>query len=1734
MKYTNLVNALIDRGSNPEANIGITYIGAGGKETYISYPELFKQAKTVLFNLQSQGIKKGDELLFQIASNEIFVPVFWGCILGGIIPVPLASATNENLKQKFINVWEKLNNPFLISSEKAKNKLLDYFHTEKEHKKYGEVVSHFIDETSVFELTGEGEIHHPHEKDMAFIQFSSGSTGKAKGVVLTHENLVTNVYAMRDGIEPRPTGERFLSWLPLTHDMGIIGFHFGPFIAGWNQYLMQTEVFTRRPNIWLDKVSEHKISSTVSPNFGYSYVLKYFKPEDGENLDLSCLRYIFNGAEPISFDLSKKFTEVFAPFGFKDTVIRPVYGLAEASLCVTISDLSTPMECEYVDRTSLIIGEEISLNADRNNAIKLVKLGTVVNDCKMRAVGANGEVVSNKTVGKIQIAGKNVTKEYYNDPEITAKLIQKDGWVDTGDLGYIDNGELVLTGRIKDVIFINGMNFYGHDIEFKLAAKNEELELGKVIAFGFYDEIEKTQKLGAFIQTRKKADALLELATLANETVSSIFGINISKIIPVKKIPKTTSGKLQRFVLEQQFLNNEFTEQIIQLDGATPKTNAVETNTKNPEDPEDPSRRLLPKITTAWKQIIGLKEIDQTKTFFESGGSSLKAAELAIKLSNEFDIQLPVEIVFEYPLTTTLAKEINRLINEKPTVSLKEEITNYQEFFPLSSAQKRLYYLYKSNPTSLAYNIPIALSISGDLDKEKVENVLKTIIQRHASLRTTFVEEGMIPTQKIHENIPFSITYEEVPEKEIAQKTKAFVKPFDLQKAPLIRSGIFKHESKKYTWIIDIPHMISDGLSMSVLYREFVQLYNNDEVSTIDFNIQEYITKEDQFRNTKSYETQASYWKEKFNDSIPVLDLPLDNERPIEKSEKGNRIPFQLDAEITQQIRALAKEQNVTPHTLLLSVYSILLSKYSQQEDIVIGVPASMRNTQASLNGFGMMINILALKAHPEGAKKFSDFLNEVSQQIVSAYKNKEYLFEDLVDAVVKQRILNRQPIFDVVFTFQDMQLPKFDLLNWNVSLQPLHTGYSKFDLWLEIVDLQDTLQGSFEYTTDLFSEETMTQFTAHFNTLLKNIVAKPTETLATLECLPEKEKTVLTTILDNTNVAYPEKTICDIFETIASNKSDNIAIKFNDTELSYKDIDQKSNQVAAYLSKENIAKNQPIALQFEPSTEMIISIIGVLKYGCSYVPIDPTLPEKRKVFILDDSKSSIILTSETFVSTNVSIKEIAIETIQNETNISFEKTVISPKDEAYIIYTSGTTGVPKGVSISHENVVRLFYNDTNLFNFKDTDVWTLFHSYNFDFSVWEIFGALLFGGTLVIVPKEIRKDAFKFHELLVKQKVTVLNQTPSSFYNIANIANTKAEANLSLRHVIFGGEELAPKQLADWHKKYPETMLINMYGITETTVHVTYKEIDKAAIESNSKSIGIPIPTLKAMVLDANLKVVPKGVKGELFIGGKGVSNGYINNAKLTQEKFIDDPFDRNQKLYRTGDMVRINSDNELEYLGRLDEQIQIRGHRVELKEIEECLGNYSNITNVTVVAFKLGNEQVLSAYYTAKTVIDESEFRTWASTVLPNYMIPAFFNKLDTMPLTSNGKIDKKHFKKPETFLTETKAIKPTNEVEAALEEIWANVLGIEKQYISTDKNFFELGGSSIKIVNVVSQVAEKELGEISVVDAFKYPTIKMLASHLTKGRQTSENLKRDDKVIAKGKERLKQRFKRAKKVN
>ena len=548
----------------------------------------------------------------------------------------------------------------------------------------------------------------------------------------------------------------------------------------------------------------------------------------------------------------------------------------------------------------------------------------------------------------------------------------------------------------------------------------------------------------------------------------------------------------------------------------------------------------------------------------------------------------------------------------------------------------------------------------------------------------------------------------------------------------------------------------------------------------------------------------------------------------------------------------------------------------------------------------------------------------------------------------------------------------------------------------------------------------------------------------------------------------YPmDKTIVDLFEAQVKLNPENIAVKFNDKELSYRELNEQSNQLAHYLFKNyNIQSDELIGIELERSEWMVIGILAIIKSGGAYVPIDPDYPKQRKTFIKEDANFKVVLN-------NQELDKFSQENTNKEYPSSNLNIKLSPNNLMYVIYTSGTTGNPKGVLIEHKNVVRLLFNEAFQFDFGSKDVWTMFHNYNFDFSVWEMYGALLYGGKLIIVSSEVAKDTLSFAEMLITEGVTILNQTPSAFYNLSEVFRTNHSNNIHhIRYVIFGGEALQPSKLDWWHQQYPTTKLVNMYGITETTVHVTYQEIGAKEIARGISSIGKPIPTLSCYILDEQKQLCAVGQEGELYVGGLGVARGYLNRPELTKEKFIINPYNPTERLYRTGDLGRWREDGNLEYLGRMDDQVKIRGYRIELGEIEQAISTHNKSGQAVVIARVINStsDKELIAYTTGEATAEE--LKSYLKEQLPSYMVPNYYVKLDSIPLTSNGKVDRKALPDPEgTGMQQATYIAPSTETEKKLVKIWSEVLGVEESTLSIKADFFDLGGHSMRAIKLMS---------------------------------------------------------------
>lgn len=1039
-------------------------------------------------------------------------------------------------------------------------------------------------------------------------------------------------------------------------------------------------------------------------------------------------------------------------------------------------------------------------------------------------------------------------------------------------------------------------------------------------------------------------------------------------------------------------------------------------------------------------------------------------------------------------------------------------VTPDQENYPLSSAQRRLWLASQVGAGSRAYHVTKSCILEGAVDEKAFAAAFSALIRRHESLRTVFKEngEGVIRQWILSlEASGFQLLLQDlraVPQPEMVaarEIQQLWTTEFDLSAGPLIRCGLFRLADQKWVLSYVMHHIISDGWSVGVLLKELLWLYQAGisgqllAPEPLPVQYRDYAVWQQAQLQEESLARHRAWWLQQFEGELPVLALPLDAVRPSNKSFNGGLVCTAFPKEIALGLKELTQQLGTTLFSGLLSSVYILLYRYTGQEDIVIGSPIAGREHVDLEGQIGFYVNTLALRNRFSGHDDFKKLLNNTQQLLLEAYQHQSYPFDELVVDLDLQRDMSRNVLFDVMVALQNAAgyEPQEDDEGGIVvnSWEGVEHTTSKFDLSLVFIEQHDALQLNIEYDADIFKRSTIVRMACHLQQLIAAIIASPAASLLQLDYLGPEEKEQLLEIFNDQDVSWPQdKTIIELFEEQVSKTPDNIALTFETIQITYTALNETANRLANFLRMHyRIQPDDLVAIQLPRSEWMVIAMLGVLKAGGAYVPVDPDYPADRIAYMIEDSGCSVVIDEEELQSFQSEAAQL------DACNL---RVVNKPADLAYVIYTSGTTGKPKGSLIEHRNVVRLFKTSKPLFDFTATDVWTLFHSCCFDFSVWEMYGALLFGGRLIVIPLMTVKDPAAFVEVLSANGVTVLNQTPAAFYNLINAEKENGTAALSLRYVIFGGEALSPARLEGWHQRYPQTKLINMYGITETTVHVTYKEITAEEIRLNSSSIGKPIPTLSCYVLDTGGNLLPAGIPGELCVGGAGVSRGYLNREELTARKFIDSSFKTGDRLYRSGDLARLLETGEIEYLGRIDSQVKIRGHRVEPAEIEAVLQRMPGV-EAAVVLTKPGKqgETVLIAYLLGATGVI-SGLRDALLKELPGYMIPSYFVPVAAFPVTANGKVDKKRLPDPEELALpgDHEYVAPRNEQERILVSVIENITG--RKGLGIKDNFFAAGGDSIKAITFVVQV-KKQLGyKITIKQLYEHPVIEELSGYLT----------------------------------
>jgi amino acid adenylation domain-containing protein len=1050
--------------------------------------------------------------------------------------------------------------------------------------------------------------------------------------------------------------------------------------------------------------------------------------------------------------------------------------------------------------------------------------------------------------------------------------------------------------------------------------------------------------------------------------------------------------------------------------------------------------------------------------------------------------------------------------------------------FPASYAQQRLWFIDQMSPGGAAYNMPVAVRIEGPLNVDALRRSFWEIARRHESLRTTFSMINGELQQMIAEEIPLELPLEDlrIPSSENWEAQarlhvqKEAWQPFDLAQGPLIRVRLLRLHEQDHLLVVTMHHIISDGWSFGILIRELSALY--DAFSTgrpsplpeLAIQYADYSAWQHEWLRGEVLEQQVNYWKQQLAGVEPLY-LPVDHPRPAVMSYRGAGEALSIPTEITGKLRKLGQGQDATLYMTLLAAFQVLLFRYSGQHDIAVGSPVAGRQRPEMEPLIGFFINTLVLRTRISGELNFTQLLKQVRETTLQAYAHQDVPFEKLVEVLQPERDLGRTPLFQVMFTLQNTPPSGLQLGAARLTQFSFTGNTAKFDLTLNLGETNSGLQGSLGYSTDLFEDATIQRMIVHFQLLLSSVVAEPERRLSELSLLSQEEQQQLLVEWTRTETVLSRDCVHERFAMQAGRTPAAPALSYAGKSLSYAELNVRANQLARYLRRQGVGRESRVAICMERSLEMVIALLGVLKAGAAYVPMDPDYPSERLSYMLADSQAGLLLTQAALRERlgghayGGRLLEWESEQAEMEKESGENLAVaMDPDNLAYVIYTSASTGRAKGVMVSHGNVVRLLECTQERFGFNERDVVTLFHSYAFDFSVWELWSALHYGGKLVVVPYWVSRSPEDFLKLLLEEGVTVLNQTPSAFYQLIaaeesreaarSLAEDSAgESGLQLRVIVFGGEALKYEELQGWLQRHSEKpRLINMYGITETTVHVTYRPITLQDVEAakGRSGIGRAIADLKLYVLDEWMQPVAVGVKGELYVGGAGVARGYLNRAELTAERFVPNPYagEAGERLYRSGDQVSWRGDGGLDYHGRLDQQVKVRGFRIELGEIESALGEQTGVKQAVVVMGEEEGEKRLVAYVVAEGGRKLEEIREGLRRRVPEYMVPGVWVQLEQLPLTAHGKLDLKSLPAPERG-PQAGYVAPRNEQEERLARIWGTVLRLER--VGVEDNFFDLGGHSLLATQVVGRIRDVFQTEISLRQVFEHPTIAGLAA-------------------------------------
>jgi amino acid adenylation domain-containing protein len=1542
---------------------------------------------------------------------------------------------------------------------------------------------------------------------LAYVIYTSGSTGMPKGVMIEHQGMLNHIYAKIDDLGLREQ-DIVVQNAPLTFDISVWQLLAALLLGGRIDIFNQETA--RQPVQLLQRVVQQQITILeMVPSLLRAILEEIKRTENRPNL--STLRWLILTGEALPPQLCTEWLAVYPTIPLFNA-----YGPTECSDDVAHYPIEKPPAPN----------------------VNQMPIGKPVSNTQLYILDDRLQPLPVGIAGELYVGGVGVGRGYLNAPEKTTDaFIKAPAWLNqstetrlykTGDLArYLPDGHIEYLGRIDNQVKIRGFRIELGEIEAVLA-QHPSVKANAVIV----QETSKTNKrLIAYLVLHQ--EQVIENTALRDFLRERLPDYMVpSAWVTVEALPLTANGKIDRKLLVTWANNNEL-------------VGWVERSETHHVAPRTPEEELLAGI---WAEVLGVPRVGIHDNFFELGGHSLLATQVMSRIRDAFEIELPLRELFESPTIAGLSQYLNTTRRETALPPITQ--VNRSESLPLSFAQQRLWFLNQLEGPSATYNIPAALRLDGTFHQNALALSLQTLVQRHESLRTVFPTINGKPVVQLSD-ISYQllvINYQEIPVSEQEAEVQRLIDedaqlPFDLETGPLFRTTLLQLEATSHILLLNMHHIISDGWSIDVLVQELGVLYQAfsqnqpSPLSPLPIQYVDFAHWQRQWLTGEVLKQQVVYWKQKLAGIPALLELPTDYPRPPVQRFQGASLPITISPEVTQKLKRLSQQSGCTLFMVLWSAFATLLSRYSGQMDIVIGSPIAGRTQSQTESLIGFFVNTLVLRLNLSDNPTFDKVLRQARQVALEAYSYQDIPFEQLVEELNPERNLSYSPLFQVMLVLQNTLTSDLELSELSLTqLSSEHTT-AKFDLLLSMGETEDSLVGALEYSTDLFKTATIERLLEHFKILLANLVINPRQSIHELPLLTKAEQQQF---LDwnKTSVDYPQnQTLVYLFQAQVEKTPNNIAVVFEDKSLTYQQLNQQANQLAHYLlnlktDTENgslLTGNCLVGICLERSLLIGIGILGIFKAGAAYLPLDPAYPAARLAFILDNAAVKVLL-SQTSLAEKLSDTQAQVVYLDttaktwsqySSDNPNYQ---VKPDDLAYVIYTSGSTGTPKGAMIEHQGMLNHISAKIDDLGMTATDIVAQNAPLTFDISVWQWLAAILLGGQVCLVNEETARQPLLLLQAVVQQRVTILEIVPSLLRAILEeITRTEAHPNLSqLRWLILTGEALPPKLCVQWLAIYPNIPMFNAYGPTECSDDVTHYAIEQPpASEVNQLPIGKPINNMRLYLLDAYQERVPVGIAGELYVAGIGVGRGYLNAPDKTVDAFIQAPAWLRQqgetRLYKTGDLARYLPDGHIEYLGRIDNQVKIRGFRIELGEIEAMLGQHPLVKENAVIVHEtksplgetLGVSKRLVAFLVAHQgqAVDSEQCRQFLRERLPDYMVPSVWVTLETLPLTANGKIDRKTLEKftiHNSQFTIHNYSPPRTPEEELLAGIWAEVLGIPQ--IGIHDNFFESGGHSLLATQVMSRIRDSFDIELPLRELFEAPTVAGLSTRLNTARRDS----------------------------